>query len=352
MASGDLDLSFGVAGSITFDSSLMPGDFGYQGKKANDCSYSIQSLAEGGFLVGGGDGGFQDFVRKFSPNGVPDVKYGNFGKAKIGYNLGSFDKFIPGSNGEIFALSSYIHKLSSTGEPIANFGTGGQKDIGGFAYAGSLDQRGKILVLYKAIKSGSQYYSINCGCLLTSTYGIVKLDRFNADGSNDLTFHGPKEIGGVFTTSDTQKGALVVQPDGKIVVAVSTPMTIVTPISVARFNSDGSPDLDFNGVGFAQLQLDYVSINAVSLQPDGKIVVGGASDLLIRFNKNGTLDLSFGIQGQTIQSPIGERIDIMKIFISGNGDIIAVGKKGTFISNNKYYTFEGRTYSENGVLIK
>jgi uncharacterized delta-60 repeat protein len=178
------------------------------------------------------------------------------------------------------------------------------------------------------------------------------LDRFNADGSNDLTFHGPKEIGGVFTTSDTQKGALVVQPDGKIVVAVSTPMTIVTPISVARFNSDGSPDLDFNGVGFAQLQLDYVSINAVSLQPDGKIVVGGASDLLIRFNKNGTLDLSFGIQGQTIQSPIGERIDIMKIFISGNGDIIAVGKKGTFISNNKYYTFEGRTYSENGVLIK
>src|SRR5439155_687888 len=87
--------------------------------------------------------------------------------------------------------------------------------------------------------------------------------------------------------------ALLVQPDGKIVVAGSG-IGFTTGNSIARFNPNGSRDTAFHPAA-------NNSVNCLALQSDGKILVGGAFTMLAgqsrfylgRLNTNGTLDAGF-----------------------------------------------------------
>jgi uncharacterized delta-60 repeat protein len=75
---------------------------------------------------------------------------------------------------------------------------------------------------------------------------------------------------------------------------------------VARFNSDGSADTNFNGAGYVETPNTYDDIAFdVEIQPDSKILLTGHSNptatfyqtQLVRFNTDGSLDSSFGSSG-------------------------------------------------------
>jgi uncharacterized delta-60 repeat protein len=115
--------------------------------------------------------------------------------------------------------------------------------------------------------------------------------RVHGDGSLDASFDpgvGP----------DNPIYGLALQPDGRIVIAGA--FVNVSGISrnrVARLNADGSLDASFDpGVG-----VGYSHVNAVLLQADGRVLIGGefttvggaARHRLARLNSNGTLDTSF-----------------------------------------------------------
>jgi uncharacterized delta-60 repeat protein len=77
-------------------------------------------------------------------------------------------------------------------------------------------------------------------------------------------------------------GALALQPDGKIVITAPcrySPVTTVTQFCTARFNANFTSDTTF-ATGFSNvapspsLNADSYA-NAIALQPDGKIVIGG-----------------------------------------------------------------------------
>ncbi len=114
-----------------------------------------------------------------------------------------------------------------------------------------------------------------------------RLDRFEQNGTNSIG------------------RAVAVQSDGKIVVAGSVRIDGFNQFGLARYNADGSPDTSFSGDG--KLNWDAGSFSdvatAIVVQPDGKIVVGGSTEnasatVLVRFNSNGTTDTSFGTSGQ------------------------------------------------------
>ncbi|MEO6393299.1 MAG: FG-GAP-like repeat-containing protein [Pyrinomonadaceae bacterium] len=96
--------------------------------------------------------------------------------------------------------------------------------------------------------------------------------------------------------------AVAIQPDGKVVVAGGSP-----GFSVARYNRDGSPDTTFGngGIAFYVLGPSPNGAHAVLIQPDGKIVLAGESGInnpdhgltLVRFTAAGVLDPSFGGDG-------------------------------------------------------
>ena len=98
--------------------------------------------------------------------------------------------------------------------------------------------------------------------------------------------------------------ASALQPDGKILVAGDFSIyNGVARSRIARLNADGSLDENFNP-GTGTTGLTYINgskINAVALQPDGKIIIAGQFDAyggaprnsLARLNADGSLDNSF-----------------------------------------------------------
>ena len=133
------------------------------------------------------------------------------------------------------------------------------------------------------------------------------LARFNADGTLDTTFTP------YFNNHSPLPiiQAITLQPDGKIIVGAWH------GIVLQRLNPDGSQDMSFNPALPSSSQ-----VYDVAVQADGKILVGGnlmpVQPTFARFNPDGTRDITFnpaqpnGIVQRIIIRPDG------KILIGGN----------------------------------
>lgn len=147
--------------------------------------------------------------------------------------------------------------------------------------------------------------------------------RFKSDGSIDPDFGVD---GGVFGPNSPRVLDFARQPDGKIIIGGEfTAVNGITRTRVARLLADGSLDPTFDpGTG------PNDTVNAVLLQPDGKIVLGGyfttvngsAARLLVRLNANGTVDAGF--TPPTFGSGTGWRVESLarqsdgKILVGGS----------------------------------
>jgi uncharacterized delta-60 repeat protein len=128
------------------------------------------------------------------------------------------------------------------------------------------------------------------------------LARYLANGSLDPSFG----TGGLVTTAFGGRdavGGVVVQADGKILVAGYTDAAGGYDFALARYNPDGSLDPTFDGDG--EVVTDFGAgadaATALAVQADGKILAAGrASDgtadafALAQYNPDGSPDLSFG----------------------------------------------------------
>ena len=136
------------------------------------------------------------------------------------------------------------------------------------------------------------------GGTFTSVNGtaVNRLARLNADGSFDSTFDTGTGVNGYVHS-------VLVQPDGRILIggAFSTYNGVVRN-HVARLRPDGSLDPSFNP-GSGTLGLVY----AMVLAADGRLVIGGdftavngvSRSGLARLNADGGLDMTFAPGGGT-----------------------------------------------------
>jgi len=92
--------------------------------------------------------------------------------------------------------------------------------------------------------------------------------------------------------------AVIIQPDGKIVVCGGVPGSSDFPIpAVARYHTDGTLDTSFGNSGIATIpSIENVPLTAITLQSDGKIVASGAN-FVVRYSSHGVLDSTFGTGG-------------------------------------------------------
>jgi uncharacterized repeat protein (TIGR01451 family)/uncharacterized delta-60 repeat protein len=167
-----------------------------------------------------------------------------------------------------------IARLTADGRLDATFNTG--LGANGPVKAMALQPDGQLLV------SGNFTY-VNG----TNRNYIVRL---NPDGTVDPTFNP-----GLGPNAPVQ--AVAVQSDGRIVIGGEF-VTVggVPRHSIARLNGDGSLDLSFD----PQQGADQ-PVYAVTLQPDGRVLIGGAFTIfnndnhnhLTRLNADGSLDLTF-----------------------------------------------------------
>jgi uncharacterized delta-60 repeat protein len=138
----------------------------------------------------------------------------------------------------------------------------------------------------------------------------ILVARFNPTGPADMTLDATFGDGGVRAFGyggDDWAGDVLVQPDGKLVVTGSGgPFADLT---VTRLDPDSRFDATFDGDGTAGADFgSFEEGEAALLQPDGKIVVVGSTDLganvaAARFNATGpadmTLDTGFSADGKT-----------------------------------------------------
>jgi|GEM_PF-3666048 len=117
----------------------------------------------------------------------------------------------------------------------------------------------------------------------------------------------PQILGEIDNYCISTVNCAVLQPDGKLVLGGWFDNNHNKLAMLVRLNLDGSLDNGFGNIGNGLLTADInatsddASINALTLQPDGKIIAAGYADnshnknfLLMRVNTNGTLDDGFG----------------------------------------------------------
>jgi uncharacterized delta-60 repeat protein len=179
-----------------------------------------------------------------------------------------------------------VARLEAGGALDAGFGTEGRApvDFGGddFGLAMARQADGRILIAGSSSASGA----------------VVA--RLRAKGELDPDFNGD---GRVTLPGGGTVRAVLVQPDGKIVVAGNASGSAT--MTVTRLNPNGSPDSSFDGDGTATI--DFGSLADLAhdavLQPDGKIVVAGYKQdgeevAVARLNPNGSPDATFGTNGK------------------------------------------------------
>ncbi|MFF8606453.1 calcium-binding protein [Streptomyces sp. NPDC015346] len=165
------------------------------------------------------------------------------------------------------------------------------------------------------------------------TSGDYTLVRYNPDGSLDPTFGGDGIVTTDFEQRNDEARALALQSDGKIVaVGGSTDWGGNGSWSAARYHPDGTLDTSFGDGGRVLTQTNLEAIGtaeAVSVQPDGRIVLGGSAIgiwTMARYNANGTLDPTFGGDGIVTTDFSTDCCDFVRdVALQSDGKIVAAG---------------------------
>jgi uncharacterized delta-60 repeat protein len=180
--------------------------------------------------------------------------------------------------------------------------------------------------------------------------------RINSNGILDNTFDNDWKVLIPLGSPDDEGGSLVIQSDGKIVIAGSVlKNTNDHDIGVTRLSTNGSLDGSFDNDGSVSTYIgSYEDFgNSIVIQSDGKIVATGISYngtdfdiVVIRYNKDGSLDKTFDSDG-IVTTPVGNSSDYgTSIAIQADGKIVVAGySSGGFHTNITIIR-----YNNNGTL--
>lgn len=250
--------------------------------------------------------------------------------------------------GIIVGLSSddfAVVRLNTNGSVDSTFDDDGlvSTDIDSNSYDGSnaiaIQTDGKIVVVgYRLNGSGYDFVVV----------------RYHSNGSLDSTFGGD----GIVTTDVGGAGdegvSVALQSDGKIVVAGYRIASADYDFAVVRYNTDGTLDNSFDSDGILTSDLNSGSddfVAKVLVQSDGKILLAGTSGgggdfAVVRYNSNGSLDLSFSTDGKVITDLGGDEYG-RNMAIQGDGKIVVVGSTSDGSTN---IDFALARYNSNGTL--
>ena len=196
------------------------------------------------------------------------------------------------------------------------------------ATAVAVDSDGKIVVAGLAFTAGS---------FSTSRVAVA---RYSPNGTFDTAFG----IGGKVTTdvasSHDGANALVIQGDGKLVVAgFANDTGAGSPtgydIAIVRYNADGTLDSTFSDDGKVTTAIGYSTDegHAVAIQNDGKILVAGRSQgsgndnyALLRYDGQGAARPIVG-SGGVVTTDFAANHDIARaITLQGDGKFLVAGR--------------------------
>jgi uncharacterized delta-60 repeat protein len=343
LPNGAIDNSFDTDGRVVFD-------FGTGGPGFPLAAATAVAIDGSGRIVVGGvasaagiggndfavarlnaaDGSFDN---SFSADGRATIDFGGFGDDRANALALDGTAIVLAGSTQSFGLGGRfaLARLLTDGTPDAGFDADGKLIL-------TIDpatQNEDALAL--ALDAGAPPNRKLVVAGVTSTFSTqdFAVARLNAaTGALDTTFSGDgRQTIDFGNEEDTAHGVAVT---GTKVVLAGTSSNNAGDFALARFNDNGTPDASFDADGRLTTNYGLIDLsrqdfgNAVLAQADGKVVVAGQSDGdigLARFNREGTLDTTFGDGGSLIIDIAG--VDqVFALVAYPGGKILAAGEAG------------------------
>lgn len=326
-ASGPLDPSFGNGGTIVTPVS-----------GSQDRILDMRILPNGRVLVVGGtttSGNVDTCVARYLPDGRLDTAFAQGGIFIHSFHAGD-DYAVAvtvGEAGEFWlggrsGPQGYVAKFTAGGSLDEAFGSQG-------VYTFSVGTRSIV----NSIQTDSAGRIVTGGTAQQSGIEKVFIGRLSAAGALDTTFgtsgtnlYVPAQTDGAFGKK------LLLQSDGKLLIAGWVEEAAVLKSLVARFDADGkNPDSGFGQGGIVK-GLSGTVFNALRVLGDGSIYLAGAINnpttkqdfLLERLTSSGGYDTTFGGGTGRVTTAVGPEENIIySLQVQADGKPVAVGASRT-----------------------
>jgi uncharacterized delta-60 repeat protein len=325
---GSLDASFGSNGVTVTD--------------AGSSSDAITALAmqADGKIIGGGmsfrNGTSVFALIRYTTAGKPDPTFGAAGIVITAFdNTASISGVAVQTDGKIAAAGDYNNGNGNFA--VARYKTNGALDT-------SFDHTG-TLVFSSGNNDNITSLALQAGRILVGGYfydpsgdSHFEIARVTSAGGVDASFGQGGFTTTAFGNSIELLEALAVEPNGSIIGAGYTePPTGVAVFAMARFTTAGSVDSSFGVDGQVVTMISDTStdfLSCISIAPGGQILSGGSSFplstffnsfSLVRYTANGALDSSFAQGGILVADYPAQNIDYNQVFMEPDGKLLVPG---------------------------
>jgi uncharacterized delta-60 repeat protein len=337
---GSFDQGFGSGGVATMN-------FPAKGT-TNDTGSGVAIQPDGKIVVAGtshdnSQGVDRIAVGRFNPNGTPDASFnpagipdspGVVGEELINLNATANDVALDPSGRILVAggwvggafflgVDAYVLRLRSDGAPDSSFNGGNA--IFHFGYGDASDQPESVSRI--ALQPDGKI--VLPGIAANSTNQDAALARVSPGAVLDPDFNGGAFVYGRGDTTDTAQDAAL-EPDGHILVAG----TGFQGNSMLLVRSSPAGPFEKWSNGLTTLFVDYGKpsiANAIALQSNGKIVLGGSAggDVAVaRVGPTGIADSTFGPDGKRTVSFPGGDAEAFAMALQADGRIVLTGRSG------------------------
>jgi len=141
----------------------------------------------------------------------------------------------------------------------------------------------------------------------------------------------------------------ILKNNRRLSLAIAAIVALLTATHALAAVGSLDPSFGTNGIAIADLGSSSDSVRDVALQPDGKIVMLGSAQTLVRYNSNGSADNAFGVNGKLSLDFFGR-----KLAVQPDGKLLVAGSSGGDFAVARYNsagTSLDNTFGTNGVAI-
>jgi uncharacterized delta-60 repeat protein len=325
---GTLDPDFGVDGLVTTPIGV-----------PDDAANAVSLLPDGRIVVAGTDDGERFAVLRYLADGTLDPSFGGHGivrTPRAAHFRGGEDLAIQ-PNGTIVVVGTAGESRVKTAFAVARFRPNGTEDR-------SFGGDGRVVTPFASGQARAVALQPD-GRIVVAGYNSfgLALARYLPNGALDRTFGGDGKVGHWAPSSPPSAMyalAVAIQPDGRILAAGGYDFFLM---GIARFLPHGRLDPSFGGDGVVRTDVKGAeqALNALALQPDGRILAAGSSwphesitegvprFVVIRYLRDGSLDPSWGGDGKVVTFFPG-RAYAAGAALQPDGKLVVVGEIGLY----------------------
>jgi uncharacterized delta-60 repeat protein len=333
-SNGSLDTTFDGDGTASVD---------FAGLR--DVPYSVVVDSSGRIVVGGWSRELGFALVRLNSDGSLDATFDSDGKVSTnisGTANEAIRSLVIDSNGKIVVAGT----VQTADIAVARYNTNGSLDTtfagGGIAI---VDFSSRDIAAEVRLQSDGKI--VVAGTAVPLNVGNFALARLNTGGTLDNTFGiNGKTTTGISSNGTTLASAMELQSDGKVVVGGTAHFGPSQDFALARYTANGVLDTTFDSDGIASTNFagsDDNNLGDVAITGDGKIIAAGNGfitgryrSVSVRYNSNGSIDTSYGINtnGKAIIEVSGYDVYPQAVAIQSDGQIV-VG--GLFDNGTNFY---------------